>query len=304
MASPKKPLPEHVPTTVAPGGGQPERRTAALPNAPVPTATPNARTMMFDTGAALQKPRAPMPTIMTSMDSGEPRRPSQLGRWIGGPAVAMAFAVLTLWIAGMAAAGSRTPKNTGKLRLSSDPEGATVLVEGKVHPQPTPTTIDGEVGATLRLAFRLDGYLEREADVFVGEGERPFRAKLERREFKPPTDPEPPPPPEPSLAPPPVLAKDPPRPKKDPVRRVAPPTSATPIAPVMLGTGTLSVRVRPWAIVYVDGAKIRQTPLDGHTLTAGLHVVELVNDGLKKKEKVTVEVRANGSEEIRRDWEK
>ncbi len=76
----------------------------------------------------------------------------------------------------------------------------------------------------------------------------------------------------------------------------------TSIAPAMGGTGTLSVHVRPWAIVYVDGAKIRQTPLDGHSLTAGIHSIEIVNDGIKKREKVTLEVRADKNAEIRRDW--
>jgi len=113
--------------------------------------------------------------------------PSQLGfgRWIAGPLVAAAVGVLTLWVAGLMSTTNPGLKNRGKLRLSSDPEGATVLVDGKVHPSPTPTVIEGEIGATLRVGFRLDGYLDKEADVFVGEGERPFRAKLERRELTP-----------------------------------------------------------------------------------------------------------------------
>ena len=121
---------------------------------------------------------------------------------------------------------------------------------------------------------------------------------------------EPPPEEPPNLAPP--TLKD---PKEDRKRNkgdtqhrdrpvVASPTVTEPPIPAASGSGALSVHVRPWAIVYIDGAKIRQTPLDGHTLAAGLHVVELVNEGIHKKEKVTLDIRANGHEEIRRDWEK
>jgi len=263
--------------------------------------------MSFEPYAAQpQRPRAPMHTVMTTPQP-DARPPRTLGRWIGGPVLAAVVGLLTVWIAGLIAGGSpQAAKNRGRLRLSSDPEGATVLVEGKVHPSPTPTVIDGEIGATLHVGFKLDGYFDKEADVFVGEGERPFRAKLDRREVAQPPPPPREPPPETSLAPPepvPMVKEERPRPKKEAPRRERVPVSNT-IAPVMSGTNLLSVHVHPWAIVYVDGAKIRQTPLDGHTLTAGLHTVELVNDGLRKKEKVTVEVRANGSEEIRRDWEK
>jgi hypothetical protein len=308
MAGDKKRLPEHVATQLAnpvpiPPG---ERRTAALPHAPVPTAGPNQRTMTFDpfgpAGGVQPHRRAPMQTVMTTPATPR-RKPSTAGRWVGGPILSILIGALTVWIAGMVnAAGVAPQKPHGRLRLSSDPEGATVMVDGKLQTTPTPTVIEGDVGATLRVGFRLDGYLDKEADVFVGEGEHPFRAKLDKREVAPPP-PEPvvetPPSLQPPVAPPIVQ-------KKKKVEHVQAQTGSQdlPPIPVASGTGTLSVHVRPWAIIYIDGAKIRQTPLDGHSIAAGLHVVELVNEGIHKKEKVTLEVRSNGHEEIRRDWEK
>ncbi len=334
MASPKKPLPEHVATQIAPTvpGGHPgggayaqgspqDRRTAAMPQSQMPTAAPHAQTMMFDPHAPQPGARPSAHTVLTahpqapyaqpsgprlSADPLPAPSPSGFGRWIAGPILAGAVGVLTLWIAGMVSSATPAAKNRGKLRLSSDPEGATVVVDGKLQGRPTPTVIEGEIGATLRVAFRLEGYLDKEADVFVGEGERPFRAKLDRRDVPPVVVPLPAPPVEnapPNLAPP-VVSE---RRKKDRDRdrdgsskreKVVP----TSVAPSMSGTGALSVHVRPWAIVYVDGAKIRQTPLEGHSLTAGLHTVELVNDGLKKREKVTAEIRADKTFDIKRDW--
>ncbi|MEO6954999.1 MAG: PEGA domain-containing protein [Polyangia bacterium] len=332
MSSPKRPLPEQVATQIAttlPGGSRPDphaspgpggpadRRTAALPQAPVPLSAPHDRTMTFDP-SMLQPPqrRAALQTVMSMPqavdDPPRARRPGN-GRWVGGPLLAVGVGVLTAWLAGVIA-GPPAKRPMGHLRLSSDPEGATVLVEGKVQPHPTPTLIEGEVGATMHVGFRLDGYIDKEADVFVGEGERPFRAKLDSTTAphgtgaQAPDDPIDAPPPIPktddnprprSLAPTPQK-EDHGHAKKEPRHE----RTSVPPSPVATGSGTLSVHVRPWAIVYVDGAKIRQTPVDNYSITAGIHVVELVNEGLRKKEKVTVEVRNHGTEEVRRDWEK
>jgi hypothetical protein len=323
--STKKPLPEHVATQIAPqpgpGAGSIDRRTAALPQAPVPTAAPNARTMSFDrsqiAAGAGARPREtasriPQATVISApervAEPPRPRpRPSTRGRWVGGPIVALIVAVLTTWVAGLVNPAHSQVRNVGRLRLSTDPEGAAVLVDGKVQPKVTPTLIEGEIGATLHVTFKLDGYLDKDTDVFIGEGERPFRAKLEHHEIAP--------------APDMALAIVPPTPVNlDPTPRVAPVDhgghkknrdhtavavpSSDPIVPAFGSTGTLSVHVLPWAIVYVDGAKIRQTPLDAQPFAAGMHVVELVNEQLHKKEKVNLQIRANGHEEIRRDWEK
>ncbi len=274
---------------------RPSMPTVLTPQKPVP--------------AAYQSPGMGIPaTAAPSPRPGPPRQQRAVARWVVGPLIAAVVGFATLLTAGFIQGAHPTPVTRGKLNISSEPEGATVLIEGKVHPHATPMVIEGEIGATLHVGFRLDGYLDRDAEVFVGEGERPFRVKLDRRDAPtatptPTKDPDN----EDMLAPTPIPTKrdnDRPVRKKEPVsKREKPPNNNDTIAPVMGGTGTLSVHVRPWAIVYIDGAKIRQTPVSGHSLTAGLHSVELVNDGLHKREKVTVEVRASSNEEIHRNWE-
>ncbi|MBK8482127.1 MAG: protein kinase [Proteobacteria bacterium] len=42
-------------------------------------------------------------------------------------------------------------------------------------------------------------------------------------------------------------------------------------------SGSLSVNSEPWAIVFVDGVRLRSTPLLGHSLAVGPHIVRLEN---------------------------
>lgn len=60
------------------------------------------------------------------------------------------------------------------------------------------------------------------------------------------------------------------RPKLQPIRARAP-----------RAWGTLSVNSEPWSIVYLDGKRIRSTPLLGYKLAAGQHKVRLVNPAKK-----------------------
>lgn len=324
MSNPKRPLPEHLATQIAsPGGrsqhggpgnlqgpmpqGPTDRRTAALPEAPVPLSAPTDRTMMFDPSSLKPRQRPSVKTVMSMPTTEAPSwfTPARK-RWIGGPTLAAVVCVLTVWISGIISpANAAHPK--GRLRISSDPEGATVIVDGRVHLETTPTTIEGDIGATLHIGFRLDGYSIKETDVLVSEGERPFRAHLEPRTAAAVPDPEPEPEAEPSPVPTPTANLEPQHAAKDlrPSRKASrEPHYEQAIAPALTGTGTVSVHVRPWAIVYIDGNKVRQTPLDNYTLSAGLHHVELVNDGLKKREKVIVELRNGANEEVRREWGK
>lgn len=65
----------------------------------------------------------------------------------------------------------------------------------------------------------------------------------------------------------------------------------------------LSVTVRPWAIVYVDNKKIKQTPLRDFALSPGKHKVLLVNDTKGKREEVQVNAVAGEPFSINRNWE-
>jgi hypothetical protein len=259
--------------------------------------------MSFDSSPSLpQAPaqRSSMPTVMM-LETEQPARVAYgWGRWIGGPILAVGVALGTVAVAGavMPRGGREAEKDKGRLMLQTDPEGAAVVLDGKLTAHTTPAVVEGDVGSTLRVEFHLEGYRTKEADVFVGEGEHPFRAKLEKEAPPPPVvatpEPGPEPPPEPEHAAPPRHKRD--HAPTEPIFKMV-------HDPVGEGSGTLSVFVHPWAIVYVDGTKLRQTPLEGYQIPAGRHTIDLVNDGVNKRERVVVVVKAGETQEIRREWE-
>jgi len=54
------------------------------------------------------------------------------------------------------------------------------------------------------------------------------------------------------------------------------------------GTGYLSVSTQPWTIVYIDGQKVRNTPLIKYPLSAGQHKVRLINTQFNINQSYTV----------------
>jgi hypothetical protein len=76
-----------------------------------------------------------------------------------------------------------------------------------------------------------------------------------------------------------------------------------PAASEPAGKGTISVFVRPWAIVFIDGSRLQQTPVKNYELPSGKHTIELVNEGRNRREKITVDLKIGAGEEIRRDWD-
>ncbi|ATB27776.1 serine/threonine protein kinase [Melittangium boletus] len=100
----------------------------------------------------------------------------------------------------------------------------------------------------------------------------------------PPPEPTPEPTPEPAPEPqaaPPVIAEK--APEKPP--GVEP-------APVRVPQkGKLTIRVRPYATVFLDGTALGQTPLAPVTLSAGTHTLRLINRDLDKDVTRTVEVK-------------
>ncbi|WP_245920099.1 protein kinase domain-containing protein [Melittangium boletus] len=77
-------------------------------------------------------------------------------------------------------------------------------------------------------------------------------------------------------------------PKREPSRAKA----STPAPPKVLPTGTLELRVRPYATVIVDGKDMGDTPIKPLRLTVGHHTVKLVNQTLSKTATRGVTVRA------------
>jgi hypothetical protein len=62
----------------------------------------------------------------------------------------------------------------------------------------------------------------------------------------------------------------------------------TPVVKTGGGTGFLSVSTQPWTIVYIDGQKIRNTPLIKYPLSGGQHKVRLINTQFNINQSYTV----------------
>jgi PEGA domain len=265
---------------------------AAAPRSNAPVSSQS--TMMLD--ANQQAPVAGqrqmvVPTMMQQPPQQQlppmqrPPRPSTAGRWIAGPLLAAVVAGGTVFAANAVLpahkkGGTVAGKPQGKLRLGTDPPGASILVDGKRFPRFTPAVVEGDIGATMKLTFSMDGFKTAEAEVYVAEGEHPFNVHLQPLNAPAPT----PPPPEPAKH---EHHSSTPKPPKEPV-----------------GEATLSVLVRPWAIVFVDKQRLKQTPVTGYKIPSGKHVIELVNEGKNRREKIEVNLKPGEEQEIKRDWDK
>lgn len=64
------------------------------------------------------------------------------------------------------------------------------------------------------------------------------------------------------------------------------------------GFGRLFLAAEPWARVYVDGALLSTTPVNGARLTAGKHTVDIENPVYKIKKRLVIDVPKDG--EVRR----
>lgn len=71
---------------------------------------------------------------------------------------------------------------------------------------------------------------------------------------------------------------------------------------IVFPRGRLTVRVKPWAQVHVDGRAVGTTPLEPLELVAGQHEVRLVNPDLGKEETRLVSVRPGRDEVVKVVW--
>ena len=262
------------------------------PRAPSPSPLSGQSTMMLEAPQVPVSHQAPVAAPGRNAATTQPPvgRAFPWGRWVLGPIIAAVVATGTVFAAKVVLPPKKpvvVVKPTGKLRVNSDPTGASILVDGRRHPRFTPTVVEGEIGATLKLTFMVDGYATKEEEVYVAEGEHPFNVKLQ------PTTPVAPAPAAPTPA----------------------PEAATPVAAhhehhsgskakEPAGTATISIAVRPWAIVFVDKQRLRQTPINDYSLPSGKHVIELVNEGKNRREKIEVTLKPGDNEDIHRDWDK
>ena len=146
-------------------------------------------------------------------------------------------------------------EGTARLRVITRPPGATVSVDGKPRGV-APLTIP-DLPADRKV--RVKAYLE---------GRRPYDQQV-------------------TLEPGATLILQP----ELPLLRATPAKKKRPRRPRPTGYGTLSVNTEPWSVVYVDGARVGNTPLMRHRLPVGRHTVKLVNPGLKLSRQRPVIIR-------------
>jgi hypothetical protein len=254
-------------------------------------------TAMLEAPNLSAQQRAAVPAMMQNRPAGSlpPMRKKSggVGRWIAGPLISIGVAAGTAALAGVVMPPkpkvvAPEAKVMGKLQLATEPPGASVTIDGKPFPHFTPTDVEAAVGSTVRIGLKLDGYQPKEEEVVMASGERPMSFKLDKSA---------------PAAPPPATAPPPPAPVAA-ASHDHHHSSSSSKGKEPAGKGTLNVFVRPWAIVYIDGARLRQTPVQNYELGSGKHVVELVNDPKGKREKLTITLKAGESQEIRKDWDK
>ena len=152
------------------------------------------------------------------------------------------------------------------LRLSVDPEGAAIEIEGRQILGPSPHVIRRGAGP-VRIVVHQPGFRRYETTLALGGGEtREHRVTLVRRVGG-------------SAA-------------------AAPTAAATTPAP---GRGRLTVGARPWCTVSVDGRAIGQTPIVNHDLAAGSHRITCSNPELGATRQQTVVIRPGETTRTRID---
>jgi tetratricopeptide (TPR) repeat protein len=65
----------------------------------------------------------------------------------------------------------------------------------------------------------------------------------------------------------------------------------------------LSVTARPFAVVYVDGVRLSETPIREHPLRPGKHTVVLVNEALGKRQSYPIDATSGTTYTINYSWE-
>ncbi|TNE88153.1 MAG: serine/threonine protein kinase [Deltaproteobacteria bacterium] len=145
-------------------------------------------------------------------------------------------------------------------------------------------------GAAIALISSRGGAGAPEPEPVAVVAPAPVTAPEPPPKLEPIVEPEPEPEPEPVIVAPKPKPKPHPsaKPKDHPSNKPKPNPKPAP-APAVVAMGTLKVNSIPWSTVYVDGAKVKATPITDHPLSAGSHTIKLVaGDGTEKVHTVTI----------------
>ena len=150
------------------------------------------------------------------------------------------------------------PAATATLLVQPDPPGGEVYIDGKMRGT-TPLSLAGlSAGRALHVLVKTAGRQIYDEHITLDPGTTvTLRPRLAPRG----------------------------------VSRVSP--KPVPKAKKAKAMGRLSVNTEPWSTVFVDKARVGNTPLVGHALPVGQHVVELVNAAQKLRSVRTVTITAD-----------
>jgi serine/threonine-protein kinase len=74
-----------------------------------------------------------------------------------------------------------------------------------------------------------------------------------------------------------------------------------PSPPASVGTATLDINTNPWSTVFLDGRPIGSTPIQGHEVPAGRHVLRFENPALGVPETLVVDLEPGARRRVVQD---
>ena len=294
--------PKGIPSKTPPRGTPPK----GMPSKTPPKGTPPKGMQSKTPAKGIPSPQEPRPELVTSMERPAPTLPTrkeEAGLPAGAPAseprleperrlgkrlVAAAAGVAVLLALTCMARRDETPAPQ-PVALKEPAVSASQATAPQQQPSPAPAPLPNATEAAPSPEKPQDPAVAAPA---TGEKktETPAGAIASADPSVIPSDPETAPP-DPSPTPRNGSGKTQPgkKPKNRPV--IVPAINLAP-AQARQKMGSVEFRIRPYAVVWIDGKRLGQTPLPPHELPAGKHMVQLVNEEQGKHVTLQIEVQA------------
>lgn len=359
MAPPGLPPPSAAPASGGEGAKTMIAQAPAIPGPPSLGSTPHAPPSSL---AATLPPGARNPGIPITMrpsavafGTGAPSTGfPPVAKWFIGPAVALIVGLLTTAVAnriwppapGSGSSGPSILAASRKIKIVSEPPGATVELDGKTLRDKTPLEIKGDIGSMASLRVTLAGFDPIAMKVLFRADEQSLNLRMPKLGSTKPKTEDPgqfdtqvgvqetrdgtktvpgkddgqknPTADKPKKTDDTEDNEDGDKGKKGKKDKLAKAEGEeetdkkgkkgkkdkTEKTDVKKEKPTLTVTVRPFALVYIDKKKIQQTPLRNYPIGPGSHTILLVNDVKGKREEVKIKVTAGEKvPPINRVWE-
>lgn len=155
-----------------------------------------------------------------------------------------------------------------RVSLSSEPEGAKIMINGVEIDQTTPATLELEMGQVYEASFVKEGYESKKTSIDVKN-----LTVVQKSVFL-------------------NKAKSTPKVTRKPKQKVQ--TPALGQNQKAIKAGELNIITVPWSYVYINGKRIQETPLTNFQIPAGTHTVRLTNKAQKVEDHtMKIQVEAN-----------